>query len=281
MKSEKELMLQACKIRKTALETIKAAGSGHIGGSMSISDILSVLYFSEMNVDPSNPDKPDRDRLVLSKGHCSPALYAVLAMKGFFEMEHLKTFRDINSNLSGHVEIHVPGVDMSTGSLGQGLSVALGMALFAKAQEYENRVFAILGDGEIQEGQVWEAAMAAAFYKADNLIAFVDNNKIQLDDRVENIMSPYPIGEKFEAFGWNILNVDGHDVRQLRNAVELADSLKGKPTVIVCDTVKGKGVSVFEDQIRFHGGQPTEDEWKTAFEELNKKIAQLEGRKNG
>ncbi len=274
-------MLQACKIRKTALETIKAAGSGHIGGSMSISDILSVLYFSEMNVDPSNPDKPDRDRLVLSKGHCSPALYAVLAMKGFFEMEHLKTFRDINSNLSGHVEIHVPGVDMSTGSLGQGLSVALGMALFAKAQEYENRVFAILGDGEIQEGQVWEAAMAAAFYKADNLIAFVDNNKIQLDDRVENIMSPYPIGEKFEAFGWNVLNVDGHDVRQLRNAVELADSLKGKPTVIVCDTVKGKGVSVFEDQIRFHGGQPTEDEWKTAFEELNKKIAQLEGRKNG
>lgn len=274
-------MLQACKIRKTALETIKAAGSGHIGGSMSISDILSVLYFSEMNVDPSNPDKPDRDRLVLSKGHCSPALYAVLAMKGFFEMEHLKTFRDINSNLSGHVEIHVPGVDMSTGSLGQGLSVALGMALFAKAQEYENRVFAILGDGEIQEGQVWEAAMAAAFYKADNLIAFVDNNKIQLDDRVENIMSPYPIGEKFEAFGWNVLNVDGHDVIQLQNAVELAGSLKGKPTVIVCDTVKGKGVSVFEDQIRFHGGQPTEDEWKTAFEELNKKIAQLEGRKNG
>ncbi len=274
-------MLQACKIRKTALETIKAAGSGHIGGSMSISDILSVLYFSEMNVDPSNPDKPDRDRLVLSKGHCSPALYAVLAMKGFFEMEHLKTFRDINSNLSGHVEIHVPGVDMSTGSLGQGLSVALGMALFAKAQEYENRVFAILGDGEIQEGQVWEAAMAAAFYKADNLIAFVDNNKIQLDDRVENIMSPYPIGEKFEAFGWNVLNVDGHDVIQLQNAVELAGSLKGKPTVIVCDTVKGKGVSVFEDQIRFHGGQPTEDEWKTAFEELNEKIAQLEGRKNG
>lgn len=278
---ENELMLQAYKIRKTALTTIKNAGSGHIGGSMSIAEILSVLYFDEMNVDPANPDMPERDRLVLSKGHCSPALYAALAMKGFFEIEHLKTFRDIHSDLSGHVEIHVPGVDMSTGSLGQGLSVALGMAMFGKENNYANRVFAILGDGEIQEGQVWEAAMAAAYFKADNLIAFVDNNKIQLDDRVEKVMSPYPIEEKFRAFGWNVFSVDGHDVKQLHDAVELASSLEGKPTAIVCDTVKGKGVSVFEDQIRFHGGQPTAEEWEIAFKELDEKMMQLEDRKNG
>lgn len=275
------LMLQAYKIRETALKTIKNAGSGHIGGSMSIAEILSVLYYDEMNVDPSNADAADRDRLVLSKGHCSPALYATLALRGFFEEEHLKTFRNIQSDLSGHVEIHVPGVDMSTGSLGQGLSVALGMALFGKGKGYGNRIFVILGDGEIQEGQIWEAAMAAANFKADNLVAFVDNNKIQLDDRVENIMSPYPIDDKFKAFGWNVLNVNGHDVEQLHDAVELASSLEGKPTVIVCDTVKGKGVSVFEDQVRFHGGQPTAEEWEIAFKEIDDKIMQLEGRENG
>lgn len=273
----KDLSLQAYKIRKTLLETIHTVSSGHIGGSMSIAEILSVLYFDEMNIDPKDPHKADRDRLVLSKGHCSPALYSTLALRGFFPVEHLKTFRKIDSDLSGHVEIHVPGVDMSAGSLGQGLSVALGMALYGKCKKYSNHVYCILGDGEIQEGQVWEAAMAAGFYKADSLIAFVDNNKIQLDGRLEEVMSPYPIGEKFEAFGWNVIRVNGHDTAQVGDAVELAKEQKGKPTVIVCDTVKGKGVSVFEDQVRFHGGQPTPEEWETAFREIDAKIAELEG----
>jgi transketolase len=273
----KDLSLQAYKIRKTLLETIHTVSSGHIGGSMSIAEILSVLYFDEMNIDPKDPHKADRDRLVLSKGHCSPALYSTLALRGFFPVEHLKTFRKIDSDLSGHVEIHVPGVDMSAGSLGQGLSVALGMALYGKCKNYGNHVYCILGDGEIQEGQVWEAAMAAGFYKTDSLIAFVDNNKIQLDGHLEEVMSPYPIGEKFEAFGWNVIRVNGHDTAQVGDAVELAKEQKGKPTVIVCDTVKGKGVSVFEDQVRFHGGQPTSEEWETAFKEIDAKIAELEG----
>ncbi|MCI6237459.1 MAG: transketolase [Porcincola intestinalis] len=273
----RDLSLQAYKIRKTLLETIHTVSSGHIGGSMSIAEILSVLYFDEMNIDPKDPHKADRDRLVLSKGHCSPALYSTLALRGFFPVEHLKTFRKIDSDLSGHVEIHVPGVDMSAGSLGQGLSVALGMALYGKCKNYGNHVYCILGDGEIQEGQVWEAAMAAGFYKADSLIAFVDNNKIQLDGHLEEVMSPYPIGEKFEAFGWNVIRVNGHDTAQVGDAVELAKEQKGKPTVIVCDTVKGKGVSVFEDQVRFHGGQPTPEEWETAFKEIDAKIAELEG----
>ena len=273
----RDLSLQAYKIRKTLLETIHTVSSGHIGGSMSIAEILSVLYFDEMNIDPKDPHKADRDRLVLSKGHCSPALYSTLALRGFFPVEHLKTFRKIDSDLSGHVEIHVPGVDMSAGSLGQGLSVALGMALYGKCKNYGNHVYCILGDGEIQEGQVWEAAMAAGFYKADSLIAFVDNNKIQLDGHLEEVMSPYPIGEKFEAFGWNVIRVNGHDTSQVGDAVELAKEQKGKPTVIVCDTVKGKGVSVFEDQVRFHGGQPTPEEWETAFKEIDAKIAELEG----
>jgi transketolase len=273
----KDLSLQAYKIRKTLLETIHTVSSGHIGGSMSIAEILSVLYFDEMNIDPKDPHKADRDRLVLSKGHCSPALYSTLALRGFFPVEHLKTFRKIDSDLSGHVEIHVPGVDMSAGSLGQGLSVALGMALYGKCKNYGNHVYCILGDGEIQEGQVWEAAMAAGFYKADSLIAFVDNNKIQLDGHLEEVMSPYPIGEKFETFGWNVIRVNGHDTAQVGDAVELAKEQKGKPTVIVCDTVKGKGVSVFEDQVRFHGGQPTPEEWETAFKEIDAKIAELEG----
>lgn len=275
-KTKKELELWACKIRKTALQTIQTAGSGHIGGSFSLGEILSVLYFDKMNVDTKNPDMRNRDRLVLSKGHCSPSLYATLALKGFFPVEHLKTFRKIDSDLSGHVEIHVPGVDMSAGSLGQGLSVALGMAMYGKKNDLGNHVYCIMGDGEIQEGQIWEAAMAAGHFKVDNLIAFVDNNKLQLDGSLEEVMSPYPIGEKFKAFGWNVIEVDGHDVEQLGNAVDLARVMKDKPTMIVADTVKGKGVSVFENQVRFHGGQPTEEEWKTAFAELDAKIAELE-----
>ena len=274
---KKELALQAWKIRRTALQTIHTAGSGHIGGSMSIAEILSVLYYEQMNVDPADPAKADRDRLVLSKGHCSPALYAVLAMKGFFPMEELAQFRKIDSRLSGHVEMHVPGVDMSAGSLGQGLSVALGMALYGKANNLNNRVFCIMGDGEIQEGQVWEAAMAAGFYQADNLVAFVDNNRLQLDGALEEVMSPYPIAEKFRSFGWNAVEVDGHDVDQISTAIEEAKTFSGKPTALICRTVKGKGVSVFENQVRFHGGQPTAEEWEIAFKEIDEKIAELEG----
>ncbi len=275
-KKKRNLELMGYRIRKTALETIQEAGSGHIGGSFSIAEILSVLYFDKMNVDPAKPDKADRDRFVISKGHCSPSVYSTLALKGFFPVEHLKTFRKITSDLSGHVEMHVPGVDMSTGSLGQGLSVALGMAMYGKQKEYGNYVYCVLGDGEIQEGQVWEAAMAAGFYKADNLVAIVDNNKLQLDGALDEVMSPYPIGDKFKAFGWNVLEVNGHDVEQLSDAFELATSVKGKPTVIVADTVKGKGVSVFENQVRFHGGHPTKEEFEIAYRELNNKIAELE-----
>lgn len=274
---KKELALQAWKIRRTALQTIHTAGSGHIGGSMSIAEILSVLYYEQMNVDSADPEKADRDRLVLSKGHCSPALYAVLAMKGFFPMDELAQFRKIDSRLSGHVEMHVPGVDMSAGSLGQGLSVALGMALYGKANNLNNRVFCIMGDGEIQEGQVWEAAMAAGFYQADNLVAFVDNNRLQLDGALEEVMSPYPIAEKFRSFGWNAVEVDGHDVNQISAAIEEAKTFSGKPTALICRTVKGKGVSVFENQVRFHGGQPTAEEWEIAFREIDEKIAEWEG----
>ncbi|MDO4475657.1 MAG: transketolase [Lachnospiraceae bacterium] len=274
---KRELELWATKIRKTALETIKTAGSGHIGGSFSIADILSVLYFDKMNIDPAQPKKADRDRLVLSKGHCSATMYATLALKGFFPVEHLATFRTLESDLSGHVEIHVPGVDMSAGSLGQGLSVALGMAMYAKSNNTGNYAYAIMGDGEIQEGQIWEAAMCAGHYKVDNLIAFVDNNKLQLDGSLDEVMSSYPIGEKFKAFNWNVIEICGHDVEQIAAAIDLAKATKGKPTCIVCDAVKGKGVSVFENQVRFHGGQPTAEEWVIAFDELNARIAELEG----
>lgn len=274
---KRELQRRAYEIRKTALETIETAGSGHIGGSFSIAEILSVLYFKQMNVDVNHPDKRDRDRFVISKGHCSPAVYATLALKGFFPVEHLKTFRKFDSDLSGHVEIHVPGVDMSTGSLGQGLSVALGMAMYGKTNQLGNRVFCIMGDGEIQEGQIWEAAMAAAHFKADNLIAFVDNNKLQLDGPLTEVMSPYPIGEKFKAFGWNVIEVDGSDVEQIDSAITLGTLTVGKPTVIVADTIKGKGVSVFENQVRFHGGRPTAEEFATAYAELDAKLKELEG----
>lgn len=273
---KRKLELEAASIRKTALETIHTAGSGHIGGSFSMAEIVTVLYFKEMNIDPSDPDKKDRDRLVLSKGHCSPVMYTALARRGFFPVEHLKTFRKIDSDLSGHVEIHVPGVDMSGGSLGQGLSVAVGMAMYAKCNKVGNYVYAILGDGEIQEGQIWEAAMAAGFYKLNNLIGFVDYNKIQLDGRLEEIMDPAPIDEKFRAFGWNVISVNGHDVEELADAIEEAKKSSDKPTMIVAHTIKGKGVSVFEDTNRFHGGQPTPEEYETAIRELDDKIASLE-----
>ena len=270
-KKKKELELWAAKIRKTALQTIQTAGSGHIGGSFSICDIMSVLYFDKMNVDPVNPDKPDRDRLVLSKGHCSPAMYATLALKGFFPVEHLSTFRKLDSDLSGHVEIHVPGVDMSAGSLGQGLSTALGMAMYAKANKTGNRVFCIMGDGEIQEGQVWEAAMFAGFRKLDNLVVIVDNNGLQIDGKVDEVCSPYPIDKKFEAFNFHVINVaDGNDMDQLRAAFDEAKATKGMPTAIIMKTVKGKGVSFMENQVGWHGKAPNDEQYAQAMEELEK-----------
>lgn len=273
---KRKLELEAANIRKTALETIHTAGSGHIGGSFSMAEIVTVLYFKEMNIDPKDPDKRDRDRLVLSKGHCSPVMYTTLARRGFFPVEHLKTFRKIDSDLSGHVEIHVPGVDMSGGSLGQGLSVALGMAMYGKCNKLGNYVYAIMGDGEIQEGQIWEAAMAAGYFKVNNLIGFVDNNKIQLDGRLTEIMDPDPIDEKFRAFGWNVISCNGQDVEEIADAIEEAKKSEDKPTMIVAHTTKGAGVSVFEDTCRFHGGQPTPEEYETAIKELDDKIASLE-----
>lgn len=273
---KKYLQLQAYRIRRKTLEMIERAGSGHVGGSFSVAEILSVLYFDEMNIKPKFPKEENRDRLVLSKGHAAPALYAALAFRGFFPEEHLKTFRQIESNLSGHVEIHVPGVDMSTGSLGQGLSVALGMALYGKSKGKKYYAFCILGDGEIQEGQVWEAAMASGFYNVDNLIAIVDNNKLQLDGMLEEVMSPYPIGEKFRTFGWDVIEIDGSDVEDIHNAIEFAKCSHGKPTLIVADTIKGKGVSLFENQVRFHGSRPTPEEFTKAYSELDEKISRLE-----
>lgn len=274
----RELERKAVQIRQESLQAIRAAGSGHIGGSFSMAELLSALYFSEMKVDAKQPEMEDRDRFVLSKGHCAPAVYAALAIKGYFPTEDLKTLRKIDSYLSGHIEMkHVPGVDMSAGSLGQGLSVAVGMALCAKAYKKDYRTYCILGDGEIQEGQVWEAAMSAGKFRLDNLVAIVDSNKLQLDGPVEQIMPVYPIDKKFKSFRWHSIVIDGHSIPQILEALDEARSVKGMPTMIVAETVKGKGASVFENQVRFHGGKPTEEEYKTAFEELAAKMKGLEG----
>lgn len=275
---EQELEIIAAKIRKETLKAIETAGSGHIGGSFSIAEILSVLYFHTMHINPLNPGMEMRDRFVLSKGHCAPAVYAALALRGYFPLEKLAALRKIDSNLSGHIEMkHIPGVDMSAGSLGQGLSVSVGMALSAKTYHKGYRTYCILGDGEIQEGQVWEAAMSAGNFKLDNLAAVVDNNKLQLDGTIEEIMSPYPIEAKFAAFGWNTMTVDGHNVMEISAALDKAKEITGKPTLIVAKTVKGKGCSVFENQIRFHGGRPTQKEYWKAFEELDNRLKELEG----
>lgn len=273
----KELKIQAEKIRRAGLSAIQAAGSGHVGGSFSVADILTVLYFDKMNINPENPRDPDRDRLVLSKGHCTPALYAALAYRGYFPVEHLKTFRNIDSNLSGHAEMtKVPGVDMSTGSLGQGLSAAVGMALMGKLDKKDYTVYAILGDGEIQEGQIWEAAMSAGHYHLDNLILFVDNNDLQIDGTLEQVMSPYPIADKFAAFGWKCLEVDGNDVEAVAGSVDWAKSVQGVPAAIVAKTVKGKGVSFMEHEAKWHGSVPAAEEFQKAFAELDGRIAALE-----
>jgi len=275
---KRRLCLEAAKIRRHGLEAVEAAQSGHIGGSFSIAEMLSVLYFDKLRIDPRDPHKKDRDRLVLSKGHCSPSLYAALALRGYFPVADLKTFRQVDSYLSGHVEMRgVPGVDMTAGSLGQGLSVALGMTLSARLDGQDYRVYAITGDGELEEGQVWEAAMAAAHYKADRLRLLVDNNRLQIEGKVAEVMSVYPLEEKFAAFGWKTLTIDGHDVEAIAGALEEADQVRGQPTAIIAHTVKGKGASVFEDKVKFHGSKPTAEEFAQAFRELDAQIKELEG----
>ncbi len=264
-----ELKNIATKIRLGALEAVYSANSGHPGGSLSIADILAYLYFEKMNIDPKDPKKEDRDRLVLSKGHTAPALYATLANRGFFSTELLKTFRHSSSILQGHPDMkNIPGVDMTTGSLGLGISAACGMALSFKTSGKTNRVYCINGDGVIQEGQVWEAAMFAALFKLANLCTFVDFNGLQIDGKVTDVMNPTPIDEKFKAFGWNVICIDGHDLDAIENAVAQAEACKGKPTAIICKTVKGKGVSFMENQASWHGAAPNEEQYNTAVEEL-------------
>ena len=265
-----ELEKKAKEIRKGIIEEVYQAQSGHPGGSLSITDILTVLYFKEMNIDPKNPNWEDRDRFVLSKGHCSPALYATLANRGFFNIEELKTFRNINSNLQGHPDRkHIPGVDMTTGSLGQGLSAANGMAIAAKLDNKSYRVYCILGDGEIEEGQVWEAAMTANKYHLDNLCVIVDNNSLQIDGKVEEVMSPYPIDEKFRSFGFEVIKIDGHNIEEIIKAFEVAKNIKGKPTCIIASTIKGKGISFMENQVSWHGKAPNEEQYRQAMQELS------------
>ena len=268
---KKELSITACKVRMGIIEGTHNAKSGHPGGSLSAADILTYLYFAEMNVDPQNPAKPDRDRFVLSKGHIAPALYATLAHKGFFPVEELKSLRKIGSRLQGHPDMKkIPGVDMSSGSLGQGISAAVGMALAAKLQNKDYRTYTLLGDGEIQEGQVWEASMMAGFRKLDNLVVIVDNNNLQIDGTVDEVCSPYPIDKKFEAFNFHVINIDGNDFDQIDAAFKEAKTVKGQPTAIIAKTVKGKGVSFMENQVGWHGKAPNDEEYKVAMEELEK-----------
>ena len=277
VKKAAQLSLLGAQARRSALEMVYRATSGHLGGSMSLCEILSVLYFDTMRIDPAKPDDPDRDRFVLSKGHCTPALYSVLAMRGFFPREMLSTFRSIDGHLSGHAEMrHVPGVDMSTGSLGQGISAAVGMALAGQVDKKDYRVYAVLGDGELEEGQVWEAAMAAGNYHLDNLCVFVDNNNIQIDGTLEEIMSPYPIDKKFEAFNWHVECCDGHDVTAIAAALENAKAARGKPTVIIARTVKGKGVSFMENNKEWHGNDPDKEQYEKAAAELDALVAAAE-----
>jgi len=246
-----------------------SAKSGHPGGSLSIADILTVLYFNQMNINEKDPKAEQRDRLVLSKGHCAPALYSTLAHRGFFPVEDLKTLRKLSSYLQGHPDMNkIPGVDMTSGSLGQGLSVANGMALASKIDKAGRRVYCICGDGEIQEGQIWEAAMTAAHYKLDNLCVVVDNNGLQIDGEVNNVMNIYPIDEKFKSFGFEVINIDGHNIEEIINAFEVAKTIKGKPTVVIAKTVKGKGVSFMENNAGWHGKAPNDEQYNIAMNEL-------------
>lgn len=268
-----KLMLRktANEVRKDIVTAVHSAKAGHPGGSLSAADIFTYLYFEEMNIDPENPKKADRDRLVVSKGHTSPGYYSALAHRGFFPVEDLKTFRHVGSYLQGHPDMkHIPGVDMSSGSLGQGISAAVGMAISAKLSGDDYRVYTLVGDGEIQEGQVWEASMLAGHRKLDNLVVIVDNNNLQIDGTIEEVNSPYPIDKKFEAFNFHVINVDGHDFDSLRAAFKEAKETKGMPTAIIAKTVKGKGVSYMENQVSWHGSAPNEEQYKVAMEELEK-----------
>ena len=273
------LELIAYKIRKHALIGVHSAKSGHPGGSLSIADILAVLYFDEMNVDAKNPKNPDRDRFVLSKGHCAPALYGALAEKGFFPKEDIATLRKADSYLQGHPDMkNIPGIDMSTGSLGQGICAANGMALAAKLDNKDYRVYTILGDGECEEGQVWEAAMFAAHYKLDNITAFLDFNGLQIDGDITKVMNPTPFDKKFEAFGWNVITIDAHNIEEIKTALNSAKEWKGKPTVIIAKSIKGKGVSFMENNAAWHGNAPDDEQFNTAMSEIEAKISELEER---
>ncbi len=275
---KKQLMATACKVRMGVIESTHGAKAGHPGGSLSAADVFTYLYFQELNIDPKNPKWEERDRFVLSKGHTAPGLYAALALRGFFPVDDLPTLRHIDSYLQGHPNMNsVPGVDMSTGSLGQGISAAAGMALAAKHAGKGCRVYALLGDGEIQEGQVWEAFMLARHYKLDNLCAVIDNNGLQIDGPVDQVMSPYPIPEKLKAFGWNVVEIDGHDFDQIAAAFAQARETKGVPTAIVMKTTKGKGVSFMENQAGWHGKAPNDEEYEKAMAELKAQLAEVEG----
>lgn len=280
-KKIRELSILANKVRKGALTAVYSASSGHPGGSLSIAEVLTLLYFEVMSIDPKNPKNPDRDRLVLSKGHTAPALYAVLAERGFFPVEDLTGFRKIDSYLQGHPDMKgVPGVDMSTGSLGQGISAAGGMALSAKLDGKPYRVYAVLGDGELEEGQVWEQAMFAAHYKLDNLTAFIDFNGLQIDGDITKVMNPTPIDKKFEAFGWHTIVTDAHDFEKLSAAIAEAKATKGMPTAIIMKSVKGKNVSFMENNAAWHGSAPNKEQYEQAISELDKIIAELEAEEN-
>ena len=273
---KKQLEITACKIRMGIIEGVFNAKSGHPGGSLSIADTMTYLYFNKMEVYPDNPDFEDRDRLVLSKGHCAPALYSTLAQRGFFSTEELKSLRHIGAMLQGHPCIHIPGVDMSSGSLGQGISVACGMALSGKLSNKSYKVYSILGDGEIEEGQVWEAAMFAAHYKLDNLVAIVDNNGLQIDGRIEDVCSPYPIVDKFKAFGWHVIEMDAHDFDDIERAFNEAETVMNQPVAIIQKSTKGKGVSYMENNVNWHGAAPNAEQYEQAMAELQAKLAELE-----
>jgi len=273
----KQLKITSAKVRRHIIDAVYNASSGHPGGSLGIADILTVLYNEVLNIDPSNPKMENRDRFVLSKGHCSPALYGILAEKGYFPKEEILKFRKIDSYLQGHPDSkRVPGVDASTGSLGHGISVACGMAISAKLDKKDFRVYTVLGDGELEEGQVWEAAMFAAHYKLDNLTAFVDFNGLQIDGDITKVMSPLPIDEKFKAFGWNVLYIDAHNYEQIISAVEEAKLFKGKPTMILATSIKGKGVSYMEGQASWHGSAPNKEQYEQAVAELDELLRQAE-----
>ena len=273
---KKDLQKIACKVRMGVIEGTYNAKSGHPGGSLSISDTLTYLYYDKMNADPKNPDDPDRDRFVLSKGHTAPALYSVLAQKGYFPEEELKSLRHIGALLQGHPCIHIPGVDMSSGSLGQGISAACGMALAGKIDGKSYKVYTILGDGEIEEGQVWEAAMFAAHKKLTNLVAIVDNNGLQIDGPITEVCSPEPITDKFAAFGWHVITMDAHDFDDIDRAFTEAESVKDKPVAIIQKSVKGKGVSFMENQVGWHGTAPNKEQYDQAMSELNAQLKELE-----